>query len=395
MRVLFLTDSFRPSRSACANRASVLVEAMLDSGIDVQVLASSDSVLNVSENYIRPEYVTFFDTFPLIRKTLVNRIKNNFGGCKEAYKVAKGMGYFDLVICSTPPLILTQAAIKIAELNRAKLILDVRDIWPDVAYEMGSFASRSIYGRFFSMLSNKAYKQADLIVTVTPGKATKLRSRVPLEKKDNIILVPNGIDESFLNEQIDADIVKKFDLNNGPICSYVGNIGLAQGLESLLVIAENNPNVRFLLFGKGAEEETLRKCSQEKSLSNVEFCGTLDASGVFTVLKYSALAYVPLKSSNLKDSIPTKMYEAFACGCPVLLAAEGDAASLLDECGLGIHVAPEDLAAQLAGFDRMIKQPFSSEERASASAWVTKNHSRQRFASLFAVEIEKLGEPRA
>ena len=179
MRVLFLTDSFRPSRSACANRASVLVEAMLDSGIDVQVLASSDSVLNVSENYIRPEYVTFFDTFPLIRKTLVNRIKNNFGGCKEAYKVAKGMGYFDLVICSTPPLILTQAAIKIAELNRAKLILDVRDIWPDVAYEMGSFASRSIYGRFFSMLSNKAYKQADLIVTVTPGKATKLRSRVP------------------------------------------------------------------------------------------------------------------------------------------------------------------------------------------------------------------------
>ncbi len=76
MRVLFLTDSFRPSRSACANRASVLVEAMLNSGIDVQVLASSDSILNTPENYIKPEYVTFFSTFPLIEKTLVNRLKN-------------------------------------------------------------------------------------------------------------------------------------------------------------------------------------------------------------------------------------------------------------------------------------------------------------------------------
>ena len=387
MRVLFLTDSFRPSRSACANRASVLVEAMLNSGIDVQVLASSDSILNTPENYIKPEYVTFFSTFPLIEKTLVNRLKNNFGGCKEAYKVAKRMGHFDLVICSTPPLILTQAAIKIAEINQAKLILDVRDIWPDVAYEMGSFAPKSIYGRFFSMLSNRAYKQADLIVTVTPGKVTKLSSRVPLEKKDNIILVPNGIDESFLNERIDADLVKKFDLNSGPICSYVGNIGLAQGLESLLVIAENNPNVRFLLFGKGAEEEILRKCSQKKNLSNVEFCGTLDAAGVFTVLKYSALAYVPLKSSNLKDSIPTKMYEAFACGCPVLLAAEGDSVELLKSVGLGMHAAPEDINEQLGSFSQLLSRSYSEDERHKAILTVSNLHSRQKSAKEFAAKL--------
>ncbi len=391
MRVLFLTDSFRPSRSACANRVSVLVEAMLKSGIGVQVLASSDSVLNVPEDYIKPEYVTFFDTFPLIRKTLVNRIKNNFGGCKEAYKKAKDMGHFDLVVCSTPPLILTQAAIKIAELNQAKLILDVRDIWPDVAYEMGSFTPKSIYGRFFSILSDKAYKQADLIATVTPGKVTKLRGRVPLEKRDNIILIPNGIDESFLNEQIDADIVKKFDLNTGPICSYVGNIGLAQGLKSLLVLAENNPNVRFLLFGKGAEEETLRKCSQEKNLSNVEFCGTLDAAGVFTVLNYSTLTYVPLKNSNLKDSIPTKMYESFACGCPILLAAEGDSVDLLKSIGLGMHAAPEDINEQLDSFSQLLSRNYSEEERYNAISTVSNLHSRQKNAKEFAARLLDFG----
>ena len=79
MRLLFLTDSFRPSRSACANRACVLVDAMREVGIDVQVLASSDSLLNSSESYAKPDYVTFFETFPLQEKTLVNRLRNNFG----------------------------------------------------------------------------------------------------------------------------------------------------------------------------------------------------------------------------------------------------------------------------------------------------------------------------
>lgn len=79
MRLLFLTDSFRPSRSACANRACVLVDAMREAGIDVQVLASSDSLLNSSEGYAKPNYVTFFETFPLQEKTLVNRLRNNFG----------------------------------------------------------------------------------------------------------------------------------------------------------------------------------------------------------------------------------------------------------------------------------------------------------------------------
>ena len=73
MRLLFLTDSYRPSRSACANRASVLVGAMRDAGIDVEVLASSDSLFGAPEGYEKPDYVTFFETFPLQEKTLVNR----------------------------------------------------------------------------------------------------------------------------------------------------------------------------------------------------------------------------------------------------------------------------------------------------------------------------------
>lgn len=376
MRLLFLTDSYRPSRSACANRVSVLVQAMLDAGIDVQVLSSSDSLLGAPEKYEKPDFVTFFETFPLQEKTLVNRLKNNFGGQRESIKVAAGMGDFDVVLCTTPPLLLTTSAISIAKKKNAKLVLDVRDIWPDVAIEMGTFKPNSLYGRFFSHIAKRGFKAADMVTTVSAGKVTKLASRI-CKAGASVQLVPNGIDESFVESTEDKAVVDQFNLDKGTVCSYVGNIGLAQGLGTLLDIAAVRPNIRFLLFGTGADKQKLEDRVHEEGITNVEFCGTVDAAGVYTVLKHSALAYVPLVSSRLKDSIPTKLYECIACGCPVLLAAQGDSVDLLEESGLGKHAAPEDPKGLLREFDALIEQKYTEEEKRNAAARMLSEHSRQ------------------
>ncbi len=387
MRILYIADTFRPARTACANRTAVLVEALRNVGHDVRVLASTDSLIGAPEGFEPPEHVTYFETFPLVDKTLVNRLRNNFGGAHEAVKTANGLGDFDAVVCSTPPLLLTSSAVRIARRKRARLVLDVRDIWPDVAYEMGSFAPGGLYGRFFERVACRAYAAADLVVSVSPGKVEKLKRRVP---NGRVALVPNGIDEAFLKNEEDATLTDRFRLGEGPICAYVGNIGLAQGLGTLLDIAKVRPGMRFLLFGDGADRAKLEARANDDGIGNVEFCGKVDARGVYTVLKHAAVSYVPLVSSRLRDSIPTKMYEALACGCPVLLAAEGDAADLLDECGLGAHAAPEDPVALLAAFDQLMERPFSDAERAAASARVVENHSRQRFAKAFAEEIGEL-----
>lgn len=387
MRILYLADTYRPARTACANRTAVLVNALRDAGHDVRVLASTDSLIGAPEGYELPDYVTFFETFPLVDKTLVNRLRNNFGGAREAVKEADGLGDFDAVVCTTPPLLLTSSAVRIARRKRAQLVLDVRDVWPDVAYEMGSFAPGSLYGRFFERVARRAYAAADLVVSVSPGKVEKLKGRV---SNGRVILVPNGIDEAFLENEEDAALAEHLRLDNGSVCAYVGNIGLAQGLGTLLGIAKARPGVRFLLFGDGADRAWLEERANAEGVGNVEFCGKVDARGVYTVLKHAAVSYVPLVSSRLRDSIPTKMYEALACGCPVLLAAEGDAADLLDECGLGAHAAPEDPEALLIAFDRLMGRPFSDAERAAASAWVVENHSRQHFSTTFASTIKEI-----
>lgn len=384
MRILFLADTYRPARTACANRTAVLVGSLRDAGHDVQVLASTDSLIGMPDGFVPSEDVVYFETYPLVDKTFINRLRNNFGGAYEAIRVTDRLGEFDVVICTTPPLLLTSSAIRIAKKKRARLVLDVRDVWPDVAYEMGSFAPGSLYGRFFERVARKAYAAADLVTSVSPGKVEKLKNRMP---DGRIALIPNGIDEAFLGNEEDPVLTERLHLDDGPVCVYVGNIGLAQGLNTLLDIAKARPDVRFLLFGDGADKVGLEARVEFEDIGNVEFCGKVGERGVYTVLKHAAISYVPLVSSRLHDSIPTKMYEAFACGCPVLLAAEGDAADLLDACGLGAHAAPEDLKALLAIFDRLIEHPFSDTERAAASAWVVENHSRQCFSRLFAESV--------
>lgn len=392
MRILFIADTYRPARTACANRTFVLAEALQEAGHDVQVLASTDSFIDAPALSAPLANATYFSTFPLAnKKTLATRLRNNVDGLMKSQKAAKALGEFDVIVCATPPLLLTSAAVSIAKSKKAKLVLDIRDIWPDVAYEMESFVPNSLYGKVFTFFAKRAYRAADLVSTVSPGKVIKLSARLnatPIE------LVPNGVDETFVCSGDNISIINRFDLSTRATCVYTGNIGLAQGLGTMLDIAKQRPQVQFLLFGKGGAKESLQRRVDAERLSNVEFPGTLDEQGVRTVLRHASLAYVPLINSNLRDSIPTKMFEALACGCPVLLAAEGDAADVIDQCGFGAHVAPEDSTALLAKFDELMAKQYSQEEREAASRWVLENYSRQKFAKDFVRAISELSKER-
>ena len=150
-----------------------------------------------------------------------------------------------------------------------------------------------------------------------------------MEDKNKVVLCANGLDEKFLNHTVDDSVVERYSMNDYFNCVYVGNIGLAQGLEQLLVLAEKiqDKKVQFLLFGEGAEKEKLKALKEEKKLENVHFLGNVYEKEVFNILRNAQLSYVPLVNENLRDSIPTKTYESLGVGCPVLMIAEGDAVS--------------------------------------------------------------------
>ena len=389
MRILIICEHYWPHTDACAKRMRVMAEELISRNHEVIVVASKTSIPSNDVDLSEHPEAHYYDTFAMKQKTVLNRLRNNLSEMKNATSLALSFDRPDVVVCTTPPLLLTIGARKVAKRFKAKFVLDVRDIWPDVAYEMGSFSPGGLYGRVFERVAQKAYFAADLITTVSPTKQKHLAAKMKA-CQEKVKLAPNGLDLGFLSQIERKDIIEKYQLKVDNPCVYVGNLGLAQGLSTLLSIAEANPSDRFLLFGGGAEESLLRREISRLELSNVQLCGMVDSSGAFTLLKHAGCAYVALKNSRMTDSVPTKLYEALGCGCPVLLAAQGDSAAVVGECKLGLVVPPEDGSALVEAYRTLRQTDWTEDARQFSVEHICNNHSRQQSAKVFADLIEGL-----
>lgn len=367
-----------PKGSACANRMRVFYEVFKSKGHNVKVLTPED--MGVSEG-IDSEDVFVCKTYKMKKKTATSRLKNNLSFAINSIRASRIIGDIDIVITTSPPPLISLSGWWIAKRKKAKLVYDVRDIWPDVALEMGSFSEKSMYYHVFKWIARFMYKHSDLILTVSNGKVKKIQGYV--EDKNKVVLCANGLDEKFLDHTVDDGVVERYNMKDYFNCVYVGNIGLAQGLEQLLVLAEKiqNKKVQFLLFGEGAEKEKLHSLKEEKKLDNVHFLGNVYEKEVFNVLRNAQISYIPLVNENLRDSIPTKTYEALGVGCPVLMIAEGDAVSLLEESKLGWNLSPKNLEELPILFNTIIdKFDEIFIHKREAIEKIKMNHSRQAIA---------------
>lgn len=392
MKILIHADEYYPTCAACAYRMKAFAEVFASKGNEVTVIASSSNKANGALGDCS-EKIIFAPTVKMKKKTTVMRMINNLSFAASSVFAALKAGKADVVITTSPPPLVSISGWLIAKMKRAKLVYDVRDIWPDVALEMGSFSESSFFCRVFKKITDFMYKHADMVTTVSPGKVEKIRQKLPEGMREKVVLIANGFDEKILESEYDLQTVEKYALKDGFNCVYIGNIGLAQGLGAVFEIAEKtkHKNVRFLLFGAGAEKDALEKQAEEKGLSNVIFCGVIPHEKVFTLLKEASLSFIPLKSSKMKDSVPTKIYEALGVGCPVLLVAEGDSCSIVNATGMGVCVSPDETEKLTEAFDSLVESYDEIiKKRSTATEIIRKKYSRQQAAAELENKLRQL-----
>jgi len=95
------------------------------------------------------------------------------------------------------------------------------------------------------------------------------------------------------------------------------------------------------------------------------------------------------RSEAFRKVLPSKMFEAMAMGCPIVLAVEGEARALLEEAGAGIGITPEspqELAAAVVRLaeDKQIREQFSRR----GVAYVRKHHDRSKLAMRYLTLLE-------
>jgi glycosyltransferase involved in cell wall biosynthesis len=122
--------------------------------------------------------------------------------------------------------------------------------------------------------------------------------------------------------------------------------------------------VQFVLVGDGTDAARLRRTASERGLGNVRFLGWHPAERMPSIFAVSEVLLVHLLDEPLfRITIPSKTIAYMACGRPVLMGVEGDAADLIEGTGAGITCQPGDGKALAEAVRRLHAMPPERRER--------------------------------
>lgn len=373
MRILIFTQHFRPETAATGRRALDLAESLAGRGHQVTVLTG---VPNHPSSLGRP----FCQRAPrrevaaagyLVVRVPVFRSEDTrtFHRLLTYATYALSAAWAGLwqpppdVILAVSPLPTGLAALPAHWMRRAPLVFDLQDIWPDSALAVGVMQPRLAL-RLFRRLERFLYQRCALIVGITEGFRRYL-IHLGMEPA-RLAVIPNGVDwETF--GAVTAG--RKFRKSRGPdgkfVVGYAGNIGLAQGLATLLDAADElrSSAVKFLLVGEGTDKARLRKLARIRGLGAVEFLEGVPRERVAPILaSCDALLLILRRDPLFEITIPSKLYEYMAAGKPILCAVGGEAAGLVASARCGLSVEPSDGAALARAVEKLSEAPALCRE---------------------------------
>src|SRR5262249_22216797 len=160
-------------------------------------------------------------------------------------------------------------------------------------------------------------------------------------------VVENGVEAHlFAPATGQSDLKRALGLEGKFVVCYVGTIGMAHGLDTLLEAAESlqsNPEIAFILVGEGADKERIKRLAVQRGLKNISFVDQQPRHRIPAFIAASEVGLVLLKKTDLfKTVIPTKMLEFMSCGRSVILGVEGQARQILEQAQAGIAIEPEN-----------------------------------------------------
>lgn len=364
LRVCFLTHYFPPEVGAPQSRISSLAKSLADAGLTVTVHTGfpnypAGKVIAPYRN--RPWMVESVDGVRVIRSAVypapnagfARRLANHSASALSALLTGSLSGALDVVVAETPPLFTAAAGVLYARLKRAALLVNVSDRWPTSAVELGALRNRRAI-RLASALEAWIYRHGDLLTAPTAGLTSALEMAPEARGKCRRVW-----------PVVDVD---RFDPTPGPSLSggrplralYAGTVGLAQGLEVLVEASRTaGPGVvQTIIAGDGAQGGSLRDLIERQAVANVQMVGSVASDQIPPLYAQADVGVVLLRDVPLfRAALPTKMFETMAAGRPVVLAARGEAAKLIEEIGAGLVVPPEDPQALAGAMRRLHSEP--------------------------------------
>ena len=388
MRVLLVSQYFTPEVTAASARIHAFAAGLAARGHEVEVVCE---VPSHPAGVIEPEYrrravarerlggfrVNRVWVRATPRKSARARIANYASFAAMATIAGATLARADVVLASSPPLPVGSVGAALAIRHRAPWVLDVRDLWPEVAVLMGELGEGRAL-RAAERLERRLYRSAAAIVTVTEPFRRQISERGGDGKVE---LIANGAAPEFLEAGGEEPDREAAGLSADRfVWSYAGNLGKAQGLEAAIEAAGMLGNgFELVLTGAGPMREELRARASRLPPGSVSFREAAPAAEVAGMLRAADALLVPLAAwTGLSGFVPSKLFDCCAVGRPVIAATPGEANRLAEEAGAALAIAPGDPLALADAVRRLRDEPELADSLSAAGRAFGEANARER-----------------
>ncbi|MDC1264477.1 glycosyltransferase family 4 protein [Amylibacter sp.] len=339
--IVIISDTFPPLRTSGAVQLNDLSLEFIKQGYDVTVLLPSSNAIKgwSVEEYHGVELVRLkvpktkdvnYKRRTLSEFLMPHAMRRNLKKSPLAEKK------WDAIIWYSPSIFLGPLVKYIKKKSACKSYLIIRDIFPEWALDMG-LIGRGLGYWFFSTVANYQYSVADIIGVQTSGNKIYFHAWKKIPGRRLEVL------SNWLGERTNVEcsiVLDNSKLAGRKIFVYAGNMGIAQGVDILLELAEKmsqRSDVGFIFVGRGSELTRLKRMALQLRLENTLFYDEIEPDEILQLYNQCSVGLVSLAHAHKSHNIPGKFLSYMQAGMPVLanVNRSNDLISLIRTEGIG------------------------------------------------------------
>lgn len=301
--------------------------------------------------------------------------------------IASGVSPLDFIGCN-----------RIAKKAKAKILLEVGDLWPLTPVELGNYSPKHPFIRFLQGVEDIAYKKTDGVISLLPCAESYMVQHNLDSRKFHYI--PNGVilsdweNNSALPGE-HTDIISKLRNQGKFLVGFAGTHSISNALDTLLEVSErlHNSGIEFILIGDGPIKEDLINAAREKNIRNMIFLPPIKKNAIPSFLSMMDALYIGFKKSSLYrfGVSPNKIFDYMMSGKPIIQAIEAGN-NLVNEARCGVFAEPDNIEEISSAILHLKALPLEERQQLGINGrkFVIENHSYDVLTDKFLTVIKNL-----
>lgn len=366
MKVLIVSFYYEPEVGAAPSRITNLAKGLKDSGIDVDVLTC---LPNYPKGRIFDGYRGHFSmkeqqnginvyrywTYATVSKNPIKRIlaMTAFATSLWAFGLkCKRIKAYDRIIVQSPPILVSASATLLFKKCYGKhVLLNVSDLWPTSAVELGFVREGSVSHKALSCIERFIYRNADAVM----GQSSEIVEHILRMFPQKVTFLYRNLQPMVLGEPVLKKRGKSLKI------VYAGLFGVAQDMLSLLQSVDFvQANAEMHLYGGGNQVDDILAYIKDGN-KNIYYHGYISKQEIGEELKKYDLSIIPLATA-IHGAVPSKIFDLLPEGIPILFSGEGEGARIVKEYGLGLVSSHGDYLAlqqNIQAFANMTEEEYN------------------------------------